>query len=217
MALFRFFGSRILAAFLATLGPADAASFFGPAKRLITLQGSRAMVWQRPAAAALAASLPAGDTGATAATTTPRLGRIGLPPGEFYQISEDQVQAMSAVTEDVFRKRLVTYLTTVFTEETAGMSPKDLLMLVDAAIQDCARLGSMRENDVVNMAITRLVSPDLIEDQDYWETVIEQRPNPKTRSGTFLAEVGFSYERGEACDAFYYQTQQWYRPNGRGW
>ena len=170
MALFRFYDTRILVAFLGTLSATDAAAFWGPADRFYVIHTAKPAVLTQHALGTLAPTAP-------------------LPLAEPYQINTQQLDAMTAVTNDVFRARLADFLLRVFWEQGETKTADERDAIVDAAIADCGRLGACREGDVVAMAIVRLLQPDLVASEAYWTALLAQQPNPNVRANIFLYEV----------------------------
>jgi hypothetical protein len=190
MALFRFYDARILLAFVATLGPVEASAFFGPSNRLVALNALE------PVALNLT-------------TVVPASARRGLPKTQVYQVNDNQMAVFSAVTDDVFRTRLKSYLVEMFPEKGKNLKQPELDALIGNAINDCGRLGVCREGDVVAMAVARLLRPELVADEAYWEAVLKQRPNPNQRAGAFLDEIVYEMDREEE-QGFFAKMTHWF-------
>lgn len=170
LAMFRFYDTRILLAFIATLGASEARAFFGPAETLLVAGQGGVDALDRPG--------------------LPGPARIGLPKGHIHQINDAQMEAMTRVTDEVFRARLAEYLRTVwFAEGADAMTAEERATLVDAAIGDCARLGSCTEQDVVLLAVFRLLAAPLAEDDGFWDHVARQRPEPHERANVVIAQI----------------------------
>ena len=171
MALFRFYDTRILLAFLGTLSATDAAAFWGPADRFYALRGVVPAVITRP--------------------TQSGADRIPAPLTEPYAINAHQMEMVSQITDQVFRNRLADFLGRVFWEQGETLTLNQRLDIVDQAIQDCAWLGVCGEGDVVRLAVIRLVRPDLAADEAYRAAILEQVSNPKQRSAAYLGEAAY--------------------------
>lgn len=197
MALFRFYDTRVLLAFLGTLSATDAAAFWGPV--------SQAFVATHAGAAQVRMPVLPNSSGMNPA---PAAGQA-QPPG-MVRINSDQMAQLAKVTDAVFRARLADYLTTEWAEDAAGMTPQDVEDLVAAAIGDCSRLEVCREMDVVIMSIARLRLPDMVASDEFWQAVIEQRPNPNQRAGAFLGRMIAGLD-DEANIAFYRRVNGWWQ------
>jgi len=167
MALFRFYDTRILLAFLGTLQATDAAAFWGPADRFYALKASVPSVITRP--------------------TLSGPARIAAPLEQPYAVNAQQMGNMSMITDQAFRTRLESYLATEWADDVGDT---DLAAMIATVIaDDCPRLEVCREMDIVMMAITRLRMPDLVASASFWDAVIDQRPNPNQRAGAFLSRL----------------------------
>lgn len=167
MALFRFYDTRILLAFLGTLQATDAAAFWGPADRFYALKAGVPSVITRP--------------------TMSGPARIAAPLEQPYAVNAQQMGTMSMITDQAFRTRLQSYLATEWADDVGDT---DVAALIATVItDDCPRLEVCREMDIVMMAITRLRMPDLVASASFWDAVIDQRPNPNQRAGAFLSRL----------------------------
>jgi hypothetical protein len=171
MALFRFYDTRILLAFLGTLQATEAAAFWGPSERFYALNGIVPSVITRP-------TLSGPD-------------RLAVPMEQPYAINAHQMEMVTQITDQVFRNRLADFLGRVFWEQGESLTLNARLAIVDQAIQDCVWLEVCGEGDVVRMAVIRLVKPDLAADESYRAAVVEQVPNPKQRSAAYLGEAAY--------------------------
>ena len=169
----------------------DAQAFWGPVERLYVVQGGAPSIVSRPA------GLPQQD-----ATPTPLPG--------LYTIDARQADAMARITDTVFRDRLSSYLRDVWREETGPFEGDALQSLIADAIGDCTRLGVCGEMDVVIMAIARLRIPDMVASDEFWQAVIEQRPNPNQRSGAFLGRMIVGFDDEQTIE-FYQRLNGWWQ------
>ncbi|MEY1554068.1 DUF4123 domain-containing protein [Yoonia sp. R2331] len=197
MALFRFYDTRILLAFLASLTTTEAAAFWGPVDQAYVARGAGIAKINMPL-------LP----GASVATDLePAEGDIRPPV--LQQINSNQMEQMSKVTDTVFRERLQAYLTTEWGGDVGDRTPDEVQDLIGASIADCARLEVCREMDIVTMAIVRMRKPALVASDEFWEAVIAQKPNPNQRSGAFLGRIIIELEP-DAAIAFYQRLNGWW-------
>lgn len=102
MALFRFYDTRILLAFLGTLQATDAAAFWGPSERFYVLKSGAPSVVARP--------------------TMSGPNRMAVPLEQPYAINAEQVEMVTQVTDQVFRNRLADFLGQVFVEQGAALT-----------------------------------------------------------------------------------------------
>ncbi|MEL7090399.1 MAG: DUF4123 domain-containing protein [Pseudomonadota bacterium] len=191
MVLFRFYDARILLAFVGTLSTTEAAAFIGPSTQLVALS----------------------ETGQATALSLPGQ-QPGIPSARFlkgspYLITTQQSDAFTEVTDTVFRKRAKAYLRTVFPDQAADLPEEDMDELVAGAVADCDRLGVCREADVISMAIARLLRPDLVASDAYWDAVVDQRPNPNQRAGAFIAEIAHGMTPEER-ETFFARVNFWW-------
>lgn len=189
MALFRFYDTRILLAFLGTLQATDAAAFWGPSERFYALKAGVPSVVTRP--------------------TLSGPARIATPLEQPYAVNAHQVEMFTQITDQVFRNRLADFLGRVFWEQGETLSQVQRLEIVEQAIEDCAWLEVCREGDVVPMAVLRLVAPDLVADDAYRDAVIEQVPNPNQRVASYLGEVAF-HMTAKDKELFYGKVNFWW-------
>lgn len=189
MALFRFYDTRILFAFLGTLQATDAAAFWGPADRLFALKAGVPSVITRP--------------------TVSGPARVAKPLEQPYAVNAHQIDMFTQITDQVFRNRLADFLGRVFWEQGETLSAAQRLDIVDQAIQDCAWLEVCREGDVVTMAVLRLVKPDLVADMPYRAAVLEQVTNPNQRASTYLGEAAYEMTPSDK-ELFYGKVNFWW-------
>lgn len=190
MALFRFYDARILLAFTATLTGTDANAFMGSVDRLVAVSPDHVVEL-------------------TLGSTLPGISSARYLKGMPYAISPAQTEALTLVTDEVFRGRAKRFLRSVFWEQAEDLPEPTLDTLVAGAISDCGRLGVCREGDVIKMLVTRLLRPDLVEDDAYWDAVIDQRPNPNQRAGAFIGEIAHDMPDKEK-QIFYAQLNYWW-------
>ncbi|MEQ8899608.1 MAG: DUF4123 domain-containing protein [Roseovarius sp.] len=185
--LFRFYDPAILAAFLGTLTPADAAAFFGPIERIVTVETR----------AAKAFSLT------DIARATPR---STFPPDGLYRISETQYAILAKLTGDTFRTDLARYLRSEFSPETRDMSDEEMHALIDAAIADADRIGDKRQGSVLSLVVIRLLRPDLLEDAYVMKQVMVDHPlaaHPNQRVGLLLGILTSDFQTLDERSAFF--------------
>ncbi len=191
MALFRFYDTRILLAFLGTLGAGEAAAFWGPVDRAyVALETGVAQV-----------NMPV-------LTSGPDLPAGATPP-VLRQINDTQLEQFSMVTDTVFRARLAAYLRANWGADLGQRNDAGVADLIGDAISDCTRLEVCREMDVVIMSIARMRVPELVGSDEFWRILLEQRPNPNSRAGTFLSAMMLDMEP-EQKNAFYQQVNSWW-------
>lgn len=189
MALFRFYDTRILLAFLSTLQATAAAAFWVPSERFYALKSGVPSVITRP--------------------TLSGPNRAALPLEKPYAVNAQQIEMFTQITDQVFRNRLADFLGRVFWEQGETLSQAQRLYIVDQAILDCAWLEVCREGDVVSMAVLRLVTPNLVADDAYRDAVIEQVPNPNQRVAAYLGEAAF-HMSAQDKELFYGKVGFWW-------
>ncbi len=187
MALFRFYDTRILLAFLGTLNAAEAAAFWGPVHQTYLIRSDGPIQIDVPRVPGVSPPL-----------ATP------LPP-----MRADQMIVLATVTDHAFRDRLAAYLGDTWTDDVTRIGRDELPQIVDSAIADCPRLEVCREMDIVIMAIARLRVPDLVQSDEFWRLVIADRPNPNQRAGVFLSTMMLNMDRDQKLD-FYRRVNGWW-------
>lgn len=190
MALFRFYDTRILLAFLGILHATDAAAVLGPADRIYALKAGVPSVVTRP--------------------TLSGPVRMTAPPEQPYAVNAHQMDVMGKITDHTFRARLADYLATEFPQNLNGRSTSDLQEIIAQSINDCPRLEVCREMDIVILSIARLRIPETVASDSFWNAVIEQRPNPNQRAGAFLTDMLDGMSR-ESSIAFYQKVNGWWQ------
>ncbi len=196
MALFRFYDTRILLAFLGTLTGSEVAAFWGPV--------DQAYVAGRAGASRLSMPLlpDMGDQ-----TRTEAVGAIRPP--DLHHINSNQMEQFSKVTDRVFRARLEAYLATEWADDLGGRTSEDLQELIGTSIGDCPRLEVCREMDIVILSIARLRVPELVNSDEFWRILLEQKPNPNQRAGTFLSAMMLDMEPADK-NVFYQRVNGWW-------
>ncbi|MGH1367771.1 MAG: DUF4123 domain-containing protein [Maritimibacter sp.] len=191
LVLFRFFDARIALAFMATLGPADAAAFFGPIDALITKTATSTQKTER--------TLPAPAT------------RVGA--GKWYQMTPVQMLAFSEVAGEAYRGRYLRYMRQVWPELIKGLSDAELAQKLDEALTTADRLGIPRDMSApVNLVIVSLIAPDVLEDAEFFlDQFKSQMPAGLSPSGypnalLTVAEMDLTPKQAEY---FFEKVQYW--------
>jgi len=186
--LFRFYDPAILAAFLGTLTPADAAAFFGPVDRIVTVEPAAARTFSLTE---------------MARATPPRAFPRG---GGFYRINDTQYAILAKLTGDVFRTDLERYLRSEFAPETRDMSDAEVRSLINSAIADADRISDKRQGSILSLVVIRLLRPDLLEDAYVMKQVMVEHPlaaQPNQRVGLLLGILTSDFETLDERSSFF--------------
>ena len=193
--LFRFYDPAIMAAFLGTLGPADAAAFFGPVNIIVVME-------DRDTAEAFKLT-------PVAANTPPR----PFPPGGLYRVSDTQYAILANVTADAFRDDLFRYLRSEFALETKEMSDDEVRELIDQAIADGEALGDKRQGSLLNLVAIRVLRPDLLKDKFVMDQVTKKHElasDPNQRVSLLMGYMTTDFESVQEFNDFYARLQRFW-------
>lgn len=185
--LFRFYDPAILVAFMMTLSPSEAAAFFGPCNKLITIDPGEGYVFEKTEA-------------------TQDAPPITFPIGTYYQITPVQYQVLSNLAGDSFRDDLFRFLRKEYAAETTDLTDDQVHELIEKAIADGDRLEDRRPGSILNLAVIRLLNPEVLDDPFIWAEATERHPeakNPNQRVGILMGYVITEFENLDEFQAYF--------------